>query len=343
MTRRYLITGAQGLIGRYLTARILEDEPDSEIVGIGRSERLDGVFTHSVSAGERRVPAPVPEALRIAIQDARFRYERLPLGDTLSLRALIRELQPHCIFHLASGLHTAPEEALIETNLEGTRSLLNAVLEAQGAQARVVLGSSGSVYGEPVSLPIRESHPCRPAELYGMTKLAAEHLARVKAAQGGFTWMAARIFNVVGPGQSESHVCARFAAQISALSEGDPRKLEVGTLETTRDFVDVRDVATALRTLAWKGEHDGAYNVASGQETSIRQILEELLRESGLADQVELVRRKDRAAGVSRHVADTSRLQALGFSPRFTLRESLRDLFQYYRALEAPELNRPAV
>src|SRR5205823_8387016 len=58
MTRRYLITGAQGLVGRYLTARILDMEPESEVVGIGRSANADGFFTHSIPtyAGQGRAP-----------------------------------------------------------------------------------------------------------------------------------------------------------------------------------------------------------------------------------------------------------------------------------------------
>jgi GDP-4-dehydro-6-deoxy-D-mannose reductase len=293
---RYLITGAQGFVGRYLTARILDEEKESEVVGIGRSDEIDGTF------GER------------------YRYRRLSLLETPKLRELIREVRPHCIFHLASALHTAPERELLETNVEGTASLMNAVA---GSEALVILGSSGSVYGEPASLPIRESDPCNPAEMYGLTKLAAEHITRIKA--GSF--ITARIFNVVGPGQNESHVCGRFAAQLAS----GPRILEAGALDTTRDFIDVRDVATALLLLAHEGERGGTYNLASGRETPIHFILSELIRISGL--RVEIAGRPDLPAGVRRHFADVSRLERLGFVPRYSISESLFDLFRHHQAL----------
>jgi GDP-4-dehydro-6-deoxy-D-mannose reductase len=262
--RRYLITGAQGLVGRYLTAHILDTERDSEVVGIGRSASLDGFFTHAISTpgGQRRAPLP---AQLLASLSGRHRYRSMSLLDTPALRELLREVRPHCVFHLASALHTASERELLEANVEGTASLMKAVAGELGSEALVIVGSSGSVYGEAASLPVRESDPCNPAEMYGLTKLAAEQVVRIHAARSGFGFVTARIFNVVGPGQSESHVCARLAAQLASLASSRPAALEVGPLDTTRDFIDVRDVAAALLLLAQRGERGGTYNLASGR------------------------------------------------------------------------------
>jgi nucleoside-diphosphate-sugar epimerase len=294
---RYLITGAQGFIGRYLTAHILEVEKDADVVGVGRSARNNA--------------------------DKRLRYERLSLLDTVVLRDLIAGLRPHRIFHLASALHTASERDLVEANVLGTLSLMKA---AAASEALVVLGSSGSVYGHPASLPIRESDPCNPADLYGVTKLAAEQITRIQAAQSGVRSITARIFNVVGPGQSESHVCGRFAAQLAS----SPKVVEAGALDTTRDFIDVRDVAAALLLLAQRGEPGGTYNLGSGRETPIRFVLSELIRISALSTAI--AARSDIPRGVGRHVADVSRLRRLGFVPGFSLSESLHDLFRYHQA-----------
>ncbi len=331
MTRRYLITGAQGLVGRYLTARILDTQADSEVLGIGRSGSVDGFFTHAISKRGGRGRAPLPAELLASIS-ARHRYQSISLLDTPRLCGLLREFRPDCVFHLASALHTAAEGELFQTNIEGTASLMNAVGDAPGSEAVVILGSSGSVYGGPASLPVRESDPCNPADMYGLTKLAAEHVVRIHAARRGFAFVTARIFNVVGPGQSESHVCARLAAQLASVPGSGRAALEVGALDTTRDFIDVRDVAAALLLLARRGERGSVYNLASGRETPIHAILSELLRVSGLNGQVEIARRNDRPAGVRRHVADVSRLQGLGFAPSHSIGESLGDLFHYHRA-----------
>jgi nucleoside-diphosphate-sugar epimerase len=331
VSRRYLITGAQGLIGRYLTAHILDRDPDAEVLGIGRSARTDDVFTHVISARGGPRPAPVPLDLIARVTD-RYRYQRISLLDGARLRESIRAFRPQCIFHLASALHTASFRNLTETNVEGTASLMNAMGDAP--EALLIVGSSGSVYGDPALLPIPESAACNPAEMYGVTKLAAEHIARVAAARNGFAFVTARIFNVVGPGQSESHVCARLASQLATLR---PAALEVGALDPTRDFIDVRDVAAALLLLAQRGERGGTYNVASGRETPIHSVLSELLRISGLNGQVEITRHHSGSSGgVRRHFADVSRLRALGFTPAYSLSQSLDDLFRYHQALQRP-------
>jgi len=325
MNRRYLITGSQGLVGRYLTAEILRKEPDAHVLGIGRSENLPGFFTHAIGVNGRQLRAPVPADLSI---DGHYRYQQLSLLATDRLRDVVERFEPDCVFHLASALHTAPEHELFEANLEGTASLMNALATTK---ALVVLGSSGSVYGEPVLLPLAEAHPCNPADLYGITKLAAEQIGRVKAARAGLPFIAARIFNVAGAGQSESHVCGRFAAQLA--SDPEPATLAVGPLDTTRDFIDVRDVARALLLLAHKGTHGTAYNIASGQETPIQTILAELLRISVLDGQLEIIPKSGPPAGVSRHFADVTRLSQLDFTPTYSLSQSLESLFAYHKSI----------
>jgi GDP-4-dehydro-6-deoxy-D-mannose reductase len=156
-------------------------------------------------------------------------------------------------------------------------------------------------------------------------------VTRVKAAQLGIPFVAARIFNVVGPGQSEGHVCGRFAALVAGSVRG--ARLEVGPLEPTRDFVDVRDVASALLLLSQKGTRGATYNVGSGRETPIQAVLAALLRSSGLEGRVQIVQQPARAAGVRRHFADVSKLAALGFQPRYALTDSLDAILTYYDEL----------
>lgn len=332
MKRRYLITGAQGLVGRQLAAKILEEDAEAEVLGTGRSSRNDSVFTHSISLGGEPRRAKVPVSL-LGSLDRRYRYEQAPLLDGTGLRQALREFRPDCVFHLASALHAAPERELFETNVEGTVSLMDALADAGGPLPLFVLGSSGSVYGRAASLPIAEGDACNPAEMYGMTKLAAEHVTRIKASRSGVPFVVARIFNVVGPGQSDGHVCGRLAAQLASIPRRPGAVLTVGALDTTRDFIDVRDVAAALLLLARHGAHGTAYNVASGRETPIHAVLSELLRIAGRAGEVEIVRHDDRPAGVPRHVADISRLRQLGFAPSRSLAASLEDLFRYCQTL----------
>jgi nucleoside-diphosphate-sugar epimerase len=324
VTQRYLITGAQGLVGRFLTARILADDKEAHVLGLGRSSSLPGFFTHSNTVNGKQQRAPVPAGLTI---HGHYRYQQLSLHMTDRLREVVERFEPTVVFHLASALHTAGDQELFEANIEGTASLMNALAKTK---ALVVLGSSGSVYGDAAALPSTETQPCNPNDLYGITKLAAEQITRVKAAKAGLEFIAARIFNVVGPGQSERHVSGRFAAQLAASVK--PASINAGDRETTRDFIDIRDVASALLLLAGKGERGTVYNVGNGKETHFHYILSELLRISGLLGQVEVVF-NDGQPAVSRQVAKTSRLRKLGFQPAYSISQSLEDLFNYRRAL----------
>ena len=150
-------------------------------------------------------------------------------------------------------------------------------------------------------------------------------------AQSGLhaTW--ARVFNPLGPGQDERHLCGWLGQQVASIAAGHQRPvISVGPLHTTRDYIDVRDTATALRTIAEVGSAGATYNVATGVETTGEQVLECLLDRSGLRGQVEVVRRPGRPSDMERHFADVSRLSDLGWTPSWRLDESLEEVVGYY-------------
>ncbi len=300
--RRVLVTGAQGFIGRHLVRRLAEG--GARVLGTGRSPALPGFFTHFVTSRRGPVRAPL-------FFDADCEYRQVALDD---LRRTVDEFAPDCVFHLASATHSASEADLRRTNVDGTAALMDAI-----GSARLVLGSSGSVYGAPQRLPVDEEHRCAPESPYGASKLLAEEVARARGRP-----IVARIFNVIGPGQTETHVCGRIASQLALGSE----TLEVGPLHATRDLVDVRDVAEALAMLGERGEPGATYNVASGRECSIEAVVRELIDLSGA--KVRLVQRDGVAAGIARQVAD---VRKLGMPARIPLRQSLADLLYYYYRL----------
>ncbi len=330
---RVLITGAQGLAGRYLVAQWLANEPNAELVGIGRSAWFSDCFTHQVTWGQKQIPAPLPEVLRRALTSDRYRYVSLDLHTRQELVSLLREIRPAVIVHLAASLRDDPSEQLFKTNALGTESLFEAIASASIAPPRVVLGSSGSVYGAVAAseLPINEDAPCSPIDMYSISKRASEDVARVLALRHGIPMLCARIFNIVGPGQDERHLCGWLASQLAPIARGVRRpEIEVGPLNTTRDFIDVRDVANALYLLSNTGTDGETYNVASGLETPVQHVYDELLRISGLDGVVNVVRRSARPSDMPRNYADISKLRKLGFSLSCSLERSLKDVYEYY-------------
>ena len=328
---RYLVTGAQGFVGRYFIAATLGSEPAAEVLGIGRSPRRDDVFTHGVRFGTTSIPAPLPADLRDAAIDERYRYEIADIRDRHALAELIRSFRPEVVVHLASGLRDDDTAHLIGTNVIGTIALVEAIAEAKTGVRMSVLGSTGGVYGAPESLPIPESAPCRPVDLYAASKLASEHASRIVAVHGDVPVLWARLFNLVGPGQDERHVCGRFAAQAAAIASGAAEPvLEAGNLDSTRDFIDVRDVARALGRLAHSGVAGEAYNVSSGVEVAIGRVLATTLRAAGIEDRVSIARTLPRVNDIARHTGDSSKIRSLGYAPRFPLAQSIGDVVGYY-------------
>jgi nucleoside-diphosphate-sugar epimerase len=333
---RLLLTGAQGFVGRYVSAAALRQHPEAEILGLGRSGPLPGTFSHTLCVGGA-MRAPLPAELATSLSDPRFRYKECSIVDAAKLTHIIREFQPDRILHLASGLRGDADAALIVTNVQGTATLLSAIVAAQlSTPPHVVLGSSGGVYGRfsADSLPLTETTACDPADVYSATKLAAEHIGRVLGRTHDIPVSVARIFNIVGPGQDERHVVGRFARELHERARLGG-EIGVGQLNTTRDFIDVRDVADALLLLCTRAAPDSVYNIASGTETPIRTVLDLLLRCSGSTCVCYSSPAHTRASDVPRHCGDITALRRLGFHPRVSLAQSLADVFQYYDTLPA--------
>jgi nucleoside-diphosphate-sugar epimerase len=325
---RILITGAQGFVGRYVASAVLGSHPDAEVLGLGRSPRLDGCFSHHVTVRGMSVQARIPDTL--FHRDLRYQYKQIALDDTSRLRTVTTWFQPDAVIHLASGLRGDEWPTLIHTNVAGTVSLIKAVGETCRRPAALVLGSTGGVYGPilPQDLPVTEEAPVNPADLYSATKVATEQIGRVLCAEYGMRYVAARLFNISGPGQSERHVCGRFASAIAEAATSPDSVLRVGCLRSTRDYIDVRDAASALVLLSESGT--GTYNVASGIETATETVLNLLTRYAGLEGKLRVERIEGVPEGVPRHAGCVTRLRTHGYVPAFTLHESLRDVLDYY-------------
>jgi GDP-4-dehydro-6-deoxy-D-mannose reductase len=316
-----------------LAAHLLSSRSDVEVLGMGRSEKLAATFTHSIYKGSQSVPAPLPADLRQTLDDCRYRYVSADIRQREHLTRLLRDFQPQYVFHLASGLRGDRADKLFRVNVEGTIQLVEAIAEAELELEMLVVGSTGGVYGNPSDgdLPLVETARCLPVDLYSTSKLAAEQASKILCERYGIPIAWARLFNLLGPGQDERHVCGRLASQADAILGGTaPPVIDIGTLVTTRDFIDVRDVATALEAIAARAAPGTCVNVGSGIETSIRTVLEMVLQVAGLQHSAQIRSRRGRRAEIPRHVADVQRLKALAFRCEWSLEHSIRDLLNYY-------------
>jgi GDP-4-dehydro-6-deoxy-D-mannose reductase len=216
-------------------------------------------------------------------------------------------------------------------NFLGARSILEAAQKISPG-VRLLLVGSGHVYGaaDPDALPFDESSPLRPDSHYAWSKAAADLLGAVYASRG-LDVVRVRPFNHTGAGRPDRFVESSFARQIAEIEAGlRPPKMAVGNLDAVRDFLDVDDVLDAYVRLLDPGVSTGAYNVASGKGTPIRDLLELLLAESSVRPEVAVDQTRWRPADSS--VGSAARLaEATGWAPTIALRDSLRCLLDGWR------------
>lgn len=289
---------------------------------------LQSHFSHTVSGPHGNVRAFLPDEIILRDND-RYRYCGADVRDRDRMLSLLEEFRPAKIIHLASGLRGDRRDDLIHTNVEGTAALLDALGRVHNLSPTFVLGSSGGVYGNPVEFPLSEISSCDPLDEYSKTKLEAELLARSSAAQQGFRLIIARIFNVLGAGQDERHIAGQIAVQLARSCFSGDRILRLGPIDSTRDFIDVRDTARLLVTLARGERAEGVYNLGSGVESPVSELLGVFLEVVGADVTIESHTGKN--TGILRHYADITRLLEQGVKPEYSLRDSVDSVWTYYQ------------
>ena len=257
----------------------------------------------------------------------------LDLRDRAALDAAIAEIQPDMVIHLAAQSFVPasfenPRETF-DINFYGTLNLLEA-LQSVGFKGRMLFVGSGDTYGRvpEAALPVREEHPLHPRNPYAVSKVAAEALCYQWSQTSGFEIVMARPFNHIGPGQSPRFAITDFARQVTEIRLGrHAQVLQVGDIDVTRDITDVRDVVRAYALLLEKGRNGGIYNVCSGREHSIRDLLQRLIALAGVEARIERDQTRLRPAEQRRMVASFDLLHRdTGWQPLIPIERSLQDL-----------------
>ena len=316
---RILVTGATGFAGGWLAETLLKQGKD-ELFGLSR-----------------RAAWP-PEWDHLAPQ---VRLRPCDLCDRQAVEAVLRDIQPRQIYHLAGyaqvGRSFDEPDAAWSGHLAATRALYEAA-DRWGGRPRILFVGSGLVYGDPATPDESQDESCllRPNSPYAASKAAADLLSYQSALNPGLEIVRARPFNHIGPRQSSQFAVANFARQAAAIGRGElPPVLETGNLSSRRDLTDVRDTAAAYVLLMEKGRKGEAYNVGSGQNVAMQTVLDRLLALSGL--KVEVRKRAELMRAVDQAVArvDASRLRReTGWAPRFSLDQTLSDTLDYWRSHE---------
>ncbi len=251
---RALVTGGAGFIGSHIVEELLQR---------GVSVRVLDNF----SSGKRANLASFQGDLEILEGDLR---------DAEAIKSATRDVE--LVFHLAAFI-SVPQSMLepencFAINVAGTVTLLEAARQA--GVRKVVLSSSTAVYGNPDKFPTDEETPLKPLSPYALSKQVNELYARLYTQIFNLPVIALRYFNVYGPRQNPN---SAYAAAISIFAQrlvNGEQIMIYGDGKQSRDFIFVRDVVRA-NLLAAESEAAGeAFNICTGHETTLLDLLEEL-------------------------------------------------------------------
>ena len=298
---RVMVTGGAGFVGRELV-RLLSTKAEvlvADLLRYGTPDWLTGDQTD-------------------------FSFSRVDIRDPDTTRSLIEEFQPDVIVHLAA-IHYIPEcdtdpANAVATNVAGTVNLLAAC--APGT--RFVFASSGAVY-QPDEAPHREfESTLGPADIYGITKLQGEEYVRAFARDRGLPATIVRLFNVIGPGETNPHLLPAIVTQLHAGAQ----TIDLGNTWPKRDYIDVLDAAGGFAAAALgtnsEGEPCETVNLGSGQQYSVDEILAAMRSVLGLTFEVRQDPSRMRAVDRPYLGADITHIRdVFGWSPAHTLDETL--------------------
>ncbi len=185
----------------------------------------------------------------------------------------------------------------------------------------------------PEEVPIRESNPLRPLSPYAVSKVAQDLLAYQYFKSYGLKTIRTRGFNHTGPRRGDVFVTSNFAKQIASIEAGIQKPvIRVGNLDSVRDFTDVRDVVRAYWLAVKKGRAGEVYNIASGRDNTIRDLLDRLLKLSTTKVEVEVDPDRLRPSDVVMLIGDASKFRDdTGWEPKIPLDQTLEDLLEYWR------------
>lgn len=317
--KHMLVTGGAGFIGSHLVDLLIE-------AGAGQITVLDNFFLGreaNLEAARKAMPA--------------LRVLRVDASDRDAMRDAFAQVEPvDAVFDLAViPLPTSLErpQFCFDTNVRITSELCELLREQRFGT--LVHFSSSEAYGSARAVPMSEDHPLDPLTPYAASKAASDHLVRTYAATFNVDALVVRPFNNYGPRQNDQRYAGIIPTLLRCALEGRVFTI-FGDGEQTRDYIYATDTARAALELYCCPEARGrVVNLGSGREISMLELKARI--EAILGREIPFEHRDPRPGDVRRHLADTTLLRTLvGFEPRVSIDEGLRETVAYYCSAAVP-------
>jgi UDP-glucose 4-epimerase len=268
-----------------------------------------------------------PRNLEAAADDPRLEVVEGSIEDTALLARLLEGAD--YVFHLAAlWLYECVHEprSAIDVNVVGTWNVIEAAQRA--GVKKLVYSSSASVYGDALAIPMTEEHPFNNRTLYGATKIAGEQFLRAVNEQHGLDYIGLRYMNVYGPRMDyKGSYVSVIMKVLDRIDAGEPPVI-FGDGSQAYDFVHVHDVARANVLALESDATDAFFNVGTGVQTSIRELVDLLLDLTG-SDVVPEYRPQEQMFVTNRVGSTEQAERELGFTAEVSLRDGLASVVEW--------------
>lgn len=302
---KYLVTGANGFVGRYFIEYLLEIEKNAEVYGVDVTQNC---------------LTPI-------------KYKQIDLSDKLSTYKIISEIKPDYIVHLAAMSSVA--QSWIEPAkcfLNNTGVFLNIAdgVRELGLSCRILSVGSSEEYGL-YDQPMKENFILHPKNPYSVARLSQEYLSKLYVDNFDMDIVMTRSFNHIGPRQNPKFVIPSFVKQLVNISKGKQSDLVVGNIEVIRDFLDVRDVVNAYYKILKNSKSRQVYNVCSGVGIKLREIIDLISNQLNIHPNIVIEKNKIRPNEILSVIGDNNKLKnELGWKPLHSLKSTIIDMIRDY-------------
>lgn len=316
-----LITGFSGFVARYFIDYLMQNCKDVHVIGIdiNKPSYDFGIYEPNI----------------------KIDFCSIDMTNEDELRKVFDENSPDYILHLAAFSSVAyswkhPSESF----LNNSNIFLNLIeiIRDKNLNCKILSVGSSEEYGlvSQEDLPLRENQNLKPLNPYAVARVSQEMLSKIFADAYGLNIVLTRSFNHIGPRQDQRFVVSSFINRILDLKDMGKTEgtIEVGDIEIVRDFVDVRDVVRAYYLILCKGKSGEIYNVCSGIPVKLGKIIDIINEETGMNVDTKVnfdfVRPQDNAIIVGSPFKIGNEL---GWYPEISLRQSLKDMIDYYEGV----------